>query len=173
MARSEMVGLVAELWRFPVKSMKGERLQEAAITERGVLGDRAYALVDTDTGRVASAKSVKLFPDILNCEAKFVEPPERGGDMPPIQILLPDGTNLRSDAADVDRALSTYFKRNVALRQSAPEDFTVDQYHPDVEGADPAGNRDAVVAQRLGSALFSVRVGDQVVLSGTAPVPTN
>lgn len=155
MAQSEIVGSVAELWRFPVKSMRGERLQEAAITERGVLGDRAYALIDTDTGRVVSAKSVKLFPDILNCEAKFVQPLQRGDDTPPVQISLPDGTVLRSDSANVDHALSKYFKRKVALRRSAPDDFTVDQYHPDVEGADPGGNKDAVVAQKLGSALFA------------------
>jgi MOSC domain-containing protein len=150
-----IIGSVAELWRFPVKSMRGEKLQEAAITERGMLGDRAYALIDTDTGRVVSAKSAKLFPDILNCKAKFVDPPQMGRKIPPVQISLPDGTVLRSDAAIVDRALSTYLNRNVALRQSAPEDFTVDQYHPDVEGADPGGNRDTVVAQKLGSALFA------------------
>ena len=55
MATSEVVGSVAELWRFPVKSMRGEQLPEAVVTERGVLGDRAYALIDTDTGRVVSA----------------------------------------------------------------------------------------------------------------------
>ena len=65
-----IVGTVENLWRFPIKSMRGEKLKEAAITERGVLGDRAYALIDTDTGRVVSAKSAKLFPDILNFGAK-------------------------------------------------------------------------------------------------------
>jgi uncharacterized protein len=149
------IGSVAELWRFPVKSMGGEKLQEAAITERGVLGDRVYALIDTDTGRVVSAKSARLFPDILNCKVTFVDPPQTGRKIPPVEISLPDGTVLRSDVANVDRALSTYLNRNVALRQSAPEDFTVDQYHPDVEGADPGGNRDIVVAQKLGSALFA------------------
>ena len=155
MTHSETVGTVAELWRFPVKSMRGEKLPEIVVTKHGVLGDRAYALIDIDTGRVVSAKSIKLFPEILNCEAKFVDHPRSGGDVPPVQISLPDGTMLRSDAMGADRVLSTYFKRNVALKQSAPEDFTVDQYHPDVEGADPGGNRDAVVAQKLGSALFA------------------
>jgi uncharacterized protein YcbX len=155
MAHSECIGSVAELWRFPVKSMRGERLQEITVTKRGVLGDRAYALIDTDTGRVVSAKSAKLFPDILNCEARFIDLPQSGSVAPPVQISLPDGTILRSDGAGVDRALSTYFKRNVALTRSAPEDFTVDQYHPDIEGADPGGNRDAVVQQKLGSALFA------------------
>jgi uncharacterized protein len=150
-----MTGTVEGLWRFPVKSMKGEPLQQALVTERGLLGDRAYALIDTDTGRVVSAKSAKLFPDILNCEAKFVEPPRNDGDVPPVHISLPDGTILRSDSPGVDRALSLYFKRNVALQRSAPEDFTVDQFHPDIEGADPGGNRDTVVEQKLGSALFA------------------
>ncbi len=151
-----IVGTIENLWRFPVKSMRGEELQEAVVTERGVLGDRAYALIDTDTGKVVSAKSVKLFPDILECAAKFLEPPpQSGGDIPPVHITLPDGSVVRSDSAEVDRVLSAFFKRNVTLKQSAPEDFTVDQYHPDVEGADPGGNRDAVVQQKLGSALFA------------------
>ena len=77
MAVGEVVGSVARMWRFPVKSMSGEQLPEVEVTERGVLGDRAYALIDTDTERVVSAKSVKLFPGLLNCKAKFVEPPRK------------------------------------------------------------------------------------------------
>jgi uncharacterized protein YcbX len=64
-----IVGSVAELWRFPVKSMQGEQLREVEITARGVVGDRAYALIDAETGKVASAKSVKLFPELLACRA--------------------------------------------------------------------------------------------------------
>ncbi len=164
MAISEVVGSVARLWRFPVKSMRGEQLQEAEVTERGVLGDRAYALIDTDTGKVVSAKSVKLFPDLFSCKAEFVEPPRRGGDVPPVKITLPDGTLVRSDSGDVDRVLSAYFKRNVKLGRVAPDDFTIDQYHPDVEGADPGGNRNTVVAQKLGAALFAA-------LGMKSPVP--
>ena len=99
MATGQVVGSVAELWRFPVKSMRGERLPEAEVTERGVLGDRAYALVDTDTGRVVSAKSVRLFPGILNCTAMFVEPPGKDAEAPAVQVSLPNGTTVRSDSA--------------------------------------------------------------------------
>jgi hypothetical protein len=49
--------------------MRGERLDRAEVTERGILGDRAYALIDVETGKVASAKSVKLFPSLLDCQA--------------------------------------------------------------------------------------------------------
>jgi uncharacterized protein YcbX len=155
MAISETVGSVATLWRFPVKSMGGEQLHDVAVTERGVLGDRAYALIDKDTGKVASAKSVRLFPNLLDCKAAFVEPPRQGRDLPPVQILLRDGATVRSDSSEVDRVLSAHFKRNVTLGRAAPDDFTIDQYHPDVEGADPGGNRDTVVAQKLGAALFA------------------
>jgi uncharacterized protein YcbX len=92
---------------------------------------------------------------MLDCKAAFVEPPRRGSDLPPVQILLPNGTTVRSESGEVDRVLSAYFKRNVTLGRAAPDDFTIDQYHPDVEGADPGGNRDTVVASKLGAALFA------------------
>lgn len=149
------VGSLAQLWRFPVKSMQGEQLEEATLTTQGVLGDRAYALIDVASGRVASAKSVKRFPDILACRAAFVTPPRAGHDMPAVQIELPDGRQVTSGSGDADRALSDYFRREVTLVQVAPDDFTIDQYHPDVEGADPGGYRDTVVAQKLGAALFA------------------
>ena len=55
MATAEPIGTVTDLWRFPVKSMRGERLTEAFVTEQGIQGDRAYALLDVETGRVVSA----------------------------------------------------------------------------------------------------------------------
>ena len=155
MATSEVVGSVAELWRFPVKSMRGERLEQVELTERGFVGDRAYAIIDSDTGKVVSAKSVRLFPDLLGCRAAFVEPPRSGHEMPPVRIALPDGTSVISDSSDVDRVLSACFRRDVTLARAAPDDFTIDQYHPDIEDVDPAGYRDTVVEQKLGSAFFA------------------
>jgi MOSC domain-containing protein len=159
-----IIGSVAELWRFPVKSMQGERLQEVMLTQRGVSGDRAYALIDAETGKVASAKSVKLFPDLLACRAAFVEPLRAERPVPAVRIDLPNGRSVTNDSGDADRALSAYFRRDVRLAQVAPDDFTIDQYHPDVEGADPGGSRDTVVDQKLGSALFAA-------LGMESPVP--
>jgi uncharacterized protein YcbX len=154
MANSGVVGSVARLWRFPVKSMKGERINETEITERGLAGDRAYALMDTETGKVVSAKSVKLFPAVLGCQAEFVEAPAASGEPPPVRITLPDGHAVTSDSRDADDVLSAFFGRSVTLATTAPQDYTIDQYHPDVEGGDPAGHRDTVVEQKLGSAYF-------------------
>lgn len=152
---SHTVGSIDALWRFPVKSMQGEQLEETELTDHGFVGDRAYALIDGETGKVVSAKSVKLFPDLLGCRATFLEPPETSGDVPPVRITLPDGSSVTSDAAGSDDTLSRFFGRGVRLATAAPEDFTIDQYHPDLEDLDPAGYRDTLVEQKLGSAFFA------------------
>lgn len=149
------VGEVVALWRFPVKSMRGEQLKQGELTSRGLAGDRAYALLDVVTGKVVSAKTVRTFPNLLQCAARFVQPPQPGGEPPPVEISLPDGTLVVSGRPDTDSALSRFFGREVRLSRSAPEDFTIEQYHPDVEGADPRGYRDTVAEQKLGSALFA------------------
>ena len=155
MSVNTQVGSVTGLWRFPVKSMRGERLDEAHVTEQGLVGDRAYALIDNDNGKVVSAKSVRRFPDLLACRAAFVQPPGADEDLPPVEITLPDGSTVRSDASDVSGVLSTFFHRDVTLARAAPDDFTIDQYHPDIEDVDPAGHRDTVVEQKLGAAFFA------------------
>ncbi len=58
----DQAGSVVSLWRYPVKSMMGEELNASEVTERGLLGDRAYALVDRSDGKVASAKNPRKCP---------------------------------------------------------------------------------------------------------------
>jgi uncharacterized protein YcbX len=62
MVTTDIVGSLAGLWRFPVKSMKAEQSGQAELSDRGLLGDRGYALIDTQTAKVVSTKSVRLFP---------------------------------------------------------------------------------------------------------------
>src|SRR5262245_23335615 len=155
MTTSSAVGSVAGLWRFPVKSMRGEPLETVALGPGGLVGDRAYALVETGSGKVVSAKSVKSYPGLLDCRAEFVEPPEPGRGLPPVRITLPDGTAVTSGTRDADRALSAHFRREVTVARSAPFDFTIDHYHPDIEGADPKGRRDTTVESKLGAAFFA------------------
>jgi uncharacterized protein YcbX len=152
--QKQRIGEIASLWRFPVKSMGGEKLQEVDISGNGIVGDRAYALFDVATGKVVSAKSSKLFPDLLACRAKFVSPPTQGEKIPPVTVLLPHGDAVRSDELGANEKLSKFFGREVKLIQTAPDDFTIDQYHPDIAGLDPSGNRNTIVSQKLGAALF-------------------
>jgi len=111
---------VASLWRYPVKSMAGEELGSADVTARGLRGDRAYALVDTASGRVGSAKSVKKFGDLLKCRASFVSPPGAEGRVPPVQITLMDGSLVDSGKPDCDARLSAAFGLPISLVSSAP-----------------------------------------------------
>jgi uncharacterized protein YcbX len=127
------------------------------VSEGGVIGDRAYALVDKKTGKVASAKHPKLWPNLLACRAAFVEPPRSGDELPPARIDLADGSSVVSDATDVDAALSRFFGRDVELARAAPEDYTIDQYHPDQENLDPEGHRDEVTEEKLGAAFYNER----------------
>jgi uncharacterized protein YcbX len=153
----QRVGSVRALWRFPVKSMLGEELDAADLGEGGMVGDRAYALVDKETGKVASAKHPKLWPDLLACRAAFVEPPRPGDELPQARIELPDGNSVLSDAEDVDAVLSRFFGRDVKLAHTAQSGYTIDQYHPDEQDYDPEGHRDEVVEARLGAAFFNER----------------
>jgi uncharacterized protein YcbX len=152
---SEAVGAIEGLWRFPVKSMPGEKLDAVDVTEDGLLGDRAYGVIDTDTGKALSAKNPKVAPLLFACRPAFEERPQLGGDLPPVRITLPDATVVRSDSSNVDDELSRYFSRHVTLARVAPDDFTIEQYHPDVENLDPEGHRDTVVEQKLGAALLA------------------
>ena len=96
---------VAELWRFPVKSLQGERLDSVALTEAGLDGDRGWAIHDLDTGFGLTARRA---PELLFASARLVA----GGG---VEITLPDG----SVAAD-DAGLSAWLGRRVALRAADP-----------------------------------------------------
>src|SRR5436190_14439108 len=98
MNSSEPVGTIEALWRFPVKSMLGEELDAVDLSESGFVGDRAYALRDRETGKVASAKHPKLWPDLLACRAAFVDATPPDDELPLVRIELADGNAVLSDA---------------------------------------------------------------------------
>jgi uncharacterized protein len=154
---SEPVGAVLTLWRFPVKSMLGEELDSVDLSEGGIIGDRAYAVRDRETGKVASAKHPKRWPGLFACRAAFVEPPRAGEVLPAVRIELADGTTVMSDDPDVDAVLSRFFGRDVELARAAQNGYMIDQYHPDEENYDPEGHRDEVVEVGLGAAFFNER----------------
>jgi uncharacterized protein YcbX len=97
---------VAELWRYPVKSLQGERLDSAELTAEGIEGDRRYAIFDLETGYGLTARRA---PDLLFAYAGLT----RDGEL---EITLPDG----SVAAD-DDALSRWVGRPVALRSAGAD----------------------------------------------------
>jgi len=128
---------VGALHRFPVKSMRGERLEACTIGAAGVVGDRAYALVDEEDGRVASAKNPRKWGALLGFRASFVDEPVPGEPAPPALIVLPDGSETRTDAADVDAVLSKVLDRAVRLVDTPPEAGAFEEVWPDIDGLAP------------------------------------
>lgn len=131
------VGTVERLWRYPVKSMLGEELEECEITSRGFVGDRAYAIVDKSDGSVASAKNPRKWGALLTLRARFSQQPTLDSAPPPVEIAFPDGTVTRSDDGDVDERLSAVLGRDVTLAAAPPEGSTFEEVWPDIEGLAP------------------------------------
>jgi uncharacterized protein len=117
-ATAARVGVVGELWRYPVKSMLGERRSELLVTEHGALGDRAWALREEASGRIASAKK---FPRLLEFRAAYeIEPTlERPGV---IRIEAPGGRVLRPDEEGASEAISEILGKPVRLESQAGSD---------------------------------------------------
>jgi uncharacterized protein YcbX len=156
---STLVGSVVSLWRYPVKSMIGEELNASAVTERGLLGDRVYALVDASDGKVASAKNPRKWGKLFDFRANFIQPPA-GEEMPPVRITLPDGTIVSSDQEEIDKILSNLLGREARLTAAAPQAPRLEEYWPEVDGVTPMGEpvaseyRETVTAVPMPPGLF-------------------
>jgi uncharacterized protein YcbX len=128
------IGTVAGLWRYPVKSMQGERLDAAVAGERGLAGDRRWAVVDAESGKVVSAKRPSLWAAMLECAAAYVGDPAPDGAPAPVRITLPDGREVRSGDPDCDRRLSEALGRPVNLESAAVEGATYELRAVDLQG---------------------------------------
>jgi uncharacterized protein YcbX len=107
------VGVVQDLFRYPVKSMQGERLSAVDIGAQGVIGDRAYALREAN-GRIMTAKK---WATLLAFSARYDAPP-LPGVLAPLRITLPDGRTIQAQAADAATVLSTVLGHPVVLARA-------------------------------------------------------
>ena len=128
---------VQELWRFPVKSMQGERTDTAEVTSTGLAGDRAYAVVDSETGKVGSAKHPRLWGGLLQCAARYEAPPSADAPLPAVTIRLPDGGATGTLDPEVDRRLSELLGHPVRLTSVAPDGNAYQAVWPDIDGVIP------------------------------------
>src|SRR5438128_9835722 len=110
------LGSVVSLWRYPVKSMMGEELNATDVTERGLLGDRTYALVDTSDGKAATAKNPRKWPGLFDFRATFAEPVRLAARVPSVRLVLPDGTTVTSEPGDLNQILSKALNPEVTFR---------------------------------------------------------
>lgn len=99
-----IAGRVTELWRYPIKSMMGERLESAVLTPDGVDRDRGFALRDARSGRVLSAKKISR---LLGARAR--------ANGTGVTVTLPDGSVLDVADADASRRLGEWLGFEVEL----------------------------------------------------------
>jgi len=133
------IGAVVSLSRYPVKSMMGEELNATEVTERGLLGDRAYALVDSSDEKVATAKNPRKWPSLFDFRATFIDPPRLGANVPLVRITLPDGTITTSQRSDRNEVLSKALNRTVTLNvteRGHQGSANAEEYWPEMEGLD-------------------------------------
>ena len=152
---SASTGTVVSLWRYPVKSMIGEELNSSYVTERGLVGDRTYAVVDKQTGKAASAKNPRKWGKLFDFRSMFIDSPSDDiNNIPPVRITFPNGYNAFSDRKedDMDSRLSEAFDREVKLmKASGFEDPSYEEYWPDIDGL---ARRDQVTDEAMPSKTF-------------------
>jgi uncharacterized protein YcbX len=142
-----VIGQVQEIGRFPVKSMLGEAPERAAVGASGLAGDRAYALVDAATGKVASAKDPRLWAGLLAFRAAYAGDAAAGA---PVEVTLPDGTQVRSDDAGAGDRIGEAVGRPVRLEGTPAAGGQYD-YVWEVDGLAPdevvTGSQSGVTAE--------------------------
>lgn len=139
-------GRIVAIRRHPLKSAQGEDIASAEIGARGIPGDRAWALVDRETGRIASAKLPRLWASLLAVRPAFVAEPVAGAP-PPLRIVLPDGRVVFTGEPGTDEAVSAVVGRPVTISPTPPADPTIEKEFPDLDGL---GVRGVVLAGRIG-----------------------
>lgn len=149
------IGSVGRLRRYPVKSMLGEDVERSHVTERGLLGDRALAIVDRETGKLASAKRPKLWGSLLSFSASFVGFVVVGESLPPTKITFPDGSIHSSDDPSIEAALTATLGRSVRLAAFHEEMLFIEEvWHGSLkDGAEPYG---PVIGEEDGEQLIDV-----------------
>ena len=117
------VGTVAEIRRYPVKSLGGELLPEVSLGAGGVPGDRAWAVRDEVRGGIRGAKKIA---SLMQLQSRYARPPAPEGSSP-AEIVLPDGSIVATGAADVNERLSQAVGQEVSLWPLLPAD-ALDHY---------------------------------------------
>lgn len=131
--------------------MLGEELNSSHVTERGLMGDRVYALIDQKTGKVASAKNPRKWGDLFDFRSIFIDQPQVVEHIPPVRITFPDGTQMFSDQDNIHHELSKVLGLEVELMKASLENPSYEEYWPDIDGL---AQREAVTDEAMPSQTF-------------------
>ncbi len=143
------VGRIKEIWRYPVKSMGGERLPHTRIDAGGIPGDRAWAVRDEVRGGIRGAKKI---PALMSLDARYLESPERGR-VPAPEITLPGGERVRADAPEAAARVSAALGTRVTLWPLLAPDQLEHYRRGAPDHADPLRELRAVFGREEGEPL--------------------
>ena len=124
---------IAEIHRYPVKSMLGEARRSAYLTVDGIPGDRAWALRDETRGELTGAKK---HPRLMSMTARFLREPDVATRSPPVRITDGRGLDVTTNDGDMDANLSERLGHPVSLWPLLPAE-ELSHYR---RGALPAGS---------------------------------
>ncbi len=105
---------VDEIWRYPVKSMIGGRVEAADLGPLGMVGDRMWAVRDQVRGGIRGAKQIK---GLMRLQARYQDGPDG-----PVAITLPDASTVTTDQDDADERVSAALDHPVTLETLRPAD---------------------------------------------------
>ena len=155
-----LTGRLLEIHRYPVKSMRGEAPQSTAVESTGLAGDRAHALLDCATGKLASAKDPRLWAGLLGLQAAYVGEAAAGA---PLVLERAGGARIRSDEPGVNDWLSETTGRRVQLvaTTAPPVKAAYDDVWPAIEGLAPQAFIDATktAVTEAGQAVSTLQIG--------------
>jgi MOSC domain-containing protein len=111
-----LIGTVQQIWRYPVKSMAGEKLAACTVGSLGLSGDRGWAIRDEMKSEV---KTGTRLPLLMQCASEYREEPSNE-NIPHVNIKFPDGSSVASDDPEIDARLSAALGRQVKLWPRQP-----------------------------------------------------
>lgn len=116
----ERIGTVAMVWRYPVKSMAGERLTSAPLTFQGIPGDREYAFVKADSRSSFPWLTGRDLPSLLHYHASY-----RADEKSPVLVRTPAGQAFAADSDELSRELASASGKQIHLLRDYRGSFDV------------------------------------------------
>lgn len=111
-----LIGTVQQIWRYPVKSMAGEQLNDCTVGSLGLPGDRGWAVRDEEKSEIKTGTRIPL---LMQCASQYREQP--GDDyIPHVKIIFPDGSSVTSDEPEINTRLSAVLGKKVRLWPRQP-----------------------------------------------------
>ena len=111
-----LIGTIQQIWRYPVKSMAGEKLSDCTVGPLGLPGDRGWAVRDEEKSEIKTGTRIPL---LMQCASKYQEQPS-DENIPHVKITFPDGSGVGSDDPEINTRLSSVLGKQVKLWPRQP-----------------------------------------------------